>query len=43
MDYGKISLEKHAEWRGKIEIATRAPLDSAEAKDIRMCGLNPFE
>ena len=34
MDYGKISLEKHAEWRGKIEIATRAPLDSAEALSL---------
>ena len=34
MDYGKVSLEKHAEWRGKIEIATRAPLDSAEALSL---------
>ena len=34
MDYGKTSLEKHMEWKGKIEITTRAPLDSAEALSL---------
>ena len=34
MDYGKLALEKHAEWRGKIEIVTRAPVDSAEALSV---------
>ena len=34
MDYGKISLEKHAEWRGKIEIKVRAAVDSSEALSL---------
>ena len=34
MDYSKLSLEKHAEWRGKIEVVTRAPVDSAEALSL---------
>ncbi|MBR0165126.1 MAG: NAD-dependent malic enzyme [Lachnospiraceae bacterium] len=34
MDYGKVSLEKHAEWRGKIEINVRAAVDSAEALSL---------
>ena len=34
MDYAKRSLEKHAEWRGKIEISVRAPLDSSEALSL---------
>ena len=34
MDYGKISLEKHAEWKGKIEVKCRAEVDSAEALSI---------
>lgn len=29
-DYAAIALEKHKEWQGKIEIATRAPVSSAE-------------
>ena len=31
MDYGKRSLEKHAEWKGKSEVTVRAPVDSSEA------------
>ena len=31
MDYGKVSLEKHAQWKGKIEIKVRAAVDNAEA------------
>ena len=31
MDYGKASLQKHAEWKGKIEITARAAVDSDEA------------
>ncbi len=34
MDYAKESLKKHYEWRGKIEVATRAPLDSSEALSL---------
>ena len=34
MDYGKISLEKHTEWRGKIEIKVRAAVDSSEALSL---------
>jgi len=34
MDYGKVSLEKHYEWKGKIEITTRAAVDSAEALSL---------
>ena len=34
MDYGKRSLEKHAEWKGKIEISVRASVDSAEALSL---------
>ncbi|MDL2219093.1 NADP-dependent malic enzyme [Ruminococcaceae bacterium OttesenSCG-928-O06] len=30
MDYAKLSLEKHREWRGKVEIATRAPATNRE-------------
>ena len=34
MDYGKVSLEKHAEWKGKIEIKLRAAVDSSEALSL---------
>ena len=34
MDYGKRSLEKHAEWRGKIETKVRAAVDSSEALSL---------
>ena len=34
MDYGKRSLEKHAEWKGKIEVAVRAPVDSSETLSL---------
>ncbi|MBQ9512933.1 MAG: NADP-dependent malic enzyme [Lachnospiraceae bacterium] len=34
MDYGKVALEKHAEWRGKIEVVPRAAVDSKEALSI---------
>ena len=34
MDYGKRSLEKHAEWKGKIEVTVRAPGDSSEALSL---------
>ena len=34
MDYGKVSLGKHAEWRGKIEIKVRAEVDSSEALSL---------
>ena len=30
MDYGQIALEKHAQWKGKIEVTARAAVDSAE-------------
>ena len=34
MDYGKRSLEKHAEWKGKIEVTVRAEVDSSEALSL---------
>ena len=34
MDYSKIAIEKHAEWKGKIEITARAAVDNAEALSI---------
>lgn len=34
MDYAKAALEKHAEWRGKIEIKLRAAVDNAEALSL---------
>jgi len=34
MDYGKVSLEKHAEWRGKIEVKVRVAVDSSEALSL---------
>ena len=30
MDYAEESLRKHYEWRGKIEIISRAPVNTAE-------------
>jgi len=30
MDYAKVSLEKHYEWKGKIEVVCRVPVDSRE-------------
>ena len=34
MDYGKISLEKHAEWQGKIEIKARVEGDTREKLSV---------
>ena len=34
MDYGQVALEKHAEWKGKIEVVPRAAVDSKEALSI---------
>ena len=34
MDYAKAALEKHYEWRGKLEVTSRAPVDSAEALSL---------
>ena len=34
MDYGKIAIEKHREWKGKLEIKCRAAVDSGEALSI---------
>ena len=34
MDYAKESLKKHYEWRGKIEMKTRAACDSKEALSL---------
>lgn len=30
MDYGKIALEKHREWKGKIRVETSCPLETRE-------------
>ncbi len=34
MDYARESLKKHYEWRGKIEVITRAEVNSAEALSL---------
>ena len=34
MDYAKVSLQKHYEWKGKVEVISRAPVDSAEALSL---------
>ncbi len=34
MDYAKIALEKHAEWKGKIEVVAKAPVKTAEDLSI---------
>jgi len=34
LDYAKVSLEKHYEWQGKIEIKARVPADSKEALSL---------
>ena len=34
MDYAKVSLEKHFEWKGKLEVVSRAPVDSAETLSL---------
>jgi len=33
-DIKKIAIEKHTEWQGKIEVISRAPVDSREALSI---------
>lgn len=30
MDYGKLALQKHEEWKGKIEVVTRCPLEDRD-------------
>ena len=34
MDYAKESLKKHYEWKGKIEVVSRAPVDSKESLSL---------
>ena len=34
MDYAKESLKKHFEWKGKIEVVTRVPVDGKEALSL---------
>lgn len=34
MDYAKASLQKHYEWKGKVEVVSRAPVDSSEALSL---------
>ncbi len=34
MDYAKLAMEKHEEWKGKIEIKCRASVDSSEALSV---------
>ena len=34
MDYAKESLRMHYEWKGKLEVTARAPVDSAEALSL---------
>lgn len=34
MDHAELAIQKHAEWKGKIEVTTRCPVDSKEALAI---------
>ena len=34
MDYAKESLRLHYDWKGKLEMVNRAPVDSAEALSL---------
>ena len=34
MDYAKESLKKHFEWKGKIEVVSRVPVDGKEALSL---------
>ena len=34
MDYAKVSLEKHYEWKGKLEVSARAAVDNKEALSL---------
>lgn len=34
MDYGKIAIEKHKEWEGKIEVICRSPLETKDDLSI---------
>lgn len=34
MDYSKLSLEKHFEWKGKLEVNSRVKVDSKEALSL---------
>ena len=34
MDFNKISLEKHYQWKGKLEVVSKAPLNSAKDLSI---------
>lgn len=34
MDYAKVSLEKHYEWRGKLDIVPKIPVDNEEALSL---------
>ena len=34
MDYSKIALEKHAEWRGKLSVESKAPITNCEELSV---------
>ena len=34
MDYAKVSLEKHFEWKGKLDVVARASVDNKEALSL---------
>ena len=34
MDYAKESLKKHYEWKGKLEVVSRASVDNKEALSL---------
>ena len=34
MDYSKIALEKHAEWRGKLSVESKAPITNREELSV---------
>ena len=37
MDYAKESLKLHEQWKGKIEVITRAPLETRDDLSLAGC------
>ena len=37
MDYAKESLRLHGEWKGKIEVVTRVPVENKDDLSLACC------
>ena len=40
MDYAKESLRLHGDWKGKIEVVTRVPVENKDDKQYVICQLH---